>query len=188
MILMLAGLVLWWATHLFPILMADRRGALVARLGEKPYKGLFALVSLGAMAMIVIGYRQADFVTVYTPPGWTIHLNNLLMLVAVFLFGARDAKSSARHYIRHPQLAAVKVWAVAHLLVNGDAASVLLFSGMLAWAVVAMLGSNARDGAWVRPPKGDRAAMIRHLVITLVVFAAIVGIHGPLLGVWPFPR
>ena len=110
------------------------------------------------------------------------------MLIAVFLVGAKDAKSGAKHYIRHPMLAGVKVWALAHLLVNGDLAAMILFGGMLLWAVVAMIGSNRRDGAWERPGKGDRAGLVRHVVITVVVFVVIVAIHGPLLGVSPFPR
>jgi uncharacterized membrane protein len=188
MTLMILGLGLWWASHLFPIYLPDRRADAIARLGEKPYKALFAAVSLAAVAMMVVGFRQADFVEVWSPPGWTVHLNNLLMLLAIFLIGAKSAKSSVKHYIRHPMLAGVKVWALAHLLVNGDRDSILLFVGLLVWAMVAMIGSNRRDGAWVRPAKGDRAGLIRHAIITVVIFAVITVIHGPLLGISPFPH
>ncbi len=188
MTLMILGLGLWWASHLFPVYLADRRASVIARLGVGPYKALFALVSLGAVVLMVVGYRQADFVTVWTPPGWTVHLNNLLMLLALFLMDAKQFKSNARHYIRHPMLTAVKVWAVAHLLVNGDLASILLFGGVLGWAVVAMIGSNRRDGAWERPAKGTMAGLVRHGVFTVVVFAVIVAIHWQLLGVYPFPQ
>ena len=186
MTLLILGLALWWAGHLFPIYAPGARAAAVARLGTGPYKGLFALVALAAIVLMVVGYRQAAFVNLWFPPAWTIHLNNLLMLVSVFLLGARDAKSSARHYIRHPMLWGVAVWAAAHLLVNGDLASVVLFGGLLVWAFVAMAGSNRRDGAWERPPKGDTAGLVRHLVITLAVFAVILGLHW-LLGVRPVP-
>jgi len=188
MAVMILGLALWWASHLFPIYLPGARAAAAARLGEVPHKGLFALISLAAMVLMVRGYRHADFVEVWSPPSWTMHLNNLLMLLAIFLLAAKDIKSSVRHHIRHPMLTAAMVWAFAHLLVNGDAASVLLFSGVLAWAVVAVLGLNARDGDWVRPPRGDRSGMIRHLVATVVVFAVVVGIHWQLLGVNPFPQ
>lgn len=187
MTLLILGLALWSAGHLFPIYAPGARAAAVERLGLGPYKGLFALVALLAIVLMVIGYRQAAFVNLWFPPAWTIHVNNLLMLLAIFLLGARDAKSSAKHYVRHPMLSGVAVWGVAHLLVNGDRASVVLFGALLAWALVAMVGSSARDGAWQRPPKGDTRGLIRHLAITLVVFAVIVGIHGPLLGVRPIP-
>ena len=186
--LLFLGVALWWASHLFPIYMVERRAALIDRLGKGRYRGLFALVSLIAVALMVVGYRQADFVNLWFPPAWTVHLNNLLMLLAVFLVGAKDFNSFVRHRIRHPMLTAVKVWAVAHLLVNGDLASVMLFGGLLIWAVVAMIGSNRRDGAWERPPPGNRAGLIRHVVVAAIVFAVIIGIHGPLLGVWPFPQ
>lgn len=182
------GLALWWASHLFPIYMADRRASVIARVGAGPYKGLFALVAVGAVVLMVTGYRQADFIAVWTPPTWTMHLNNLLMLLAIFLIGAKQAKSSVRHFVRHPMLAGVKVWAFAHLIVNGDLASIVLFGGLLGWAVVAMIGSSARDGAWERPAKGNMAGLIRHGIITVVVFLAIVAIHGPLLGVYTFPQ
>ena len=185
---MILGLALWWASHLFPIYLPGPRTAAITRLGEGPYKGLFALVSLGAVVLMVIGYRQADFVAVWAPPAWTIHLNNLLMLLAIFLMGAKQAKSGVRHFVRHPMLAGVKVWAFAHLLVNGDLASIVLFGGLLGWAVVAMIGSSRRDGAWERPATGGMAGLIRHGIITVVVFAVIVAIHGPLLGVYTFPR
>jgi len=188
MTLMILGLALWWASHLYPIYLPGHRAATLKRLGEKLYKSFFAMVALIAVVLMVSGFRKAGFVEVWTPPGWATHLNNLLMLLAVFLIGAKDAKSSAKHYVRHPMLAAVKVWAVAHLLVNGDLASVVLFGGMLGWAVVAMIGSNRRDGAWERPAKGTTAGLIRHVLITIAVFAVIVAIHGPLLGVYPFPQ
>jgi uncharacterized membrane protein len=188
MTLMILGLALWWATHLYPIYLPDRRAAAIRRLGEKLYKSAFTMFSVAAVAFMVMGFQKAVFIEVWTPPDWTMHLNNLLMLLAVLLMGAKQARSSVKHYIRHPMLAGVKVWAVAHLLVNGDLASVILFGGMLGWAVVAMIGSNRRDGVWERPAKGTMAGLVRHGIITVVVFAVIIGIHGPLLGVYTFPR
>jgi len=188
MTLMILGLGLWWASHLFPIYLPARRAAARRRLGDKLYKSAFTMFSLIALAFMVMGYRQADFVTVWTPPIWTVHLNNLLMLLALFLMDAGKFKSNARHYIRHPMLSAVKIWAAAHLLVNGDLASIVLFGGMMGWAVLAMAGSNRRDGAWERTAKGDMAGLLRHGVFTVLVFLAIVAIHGPLLGVYTFPQ
>jgi uncharacterized membrane protein len=188
MTLMILGLALWWATHLYPIYLPDRRAAVARRLGEKLYKGAFTMFSVSAVAFMVMGYGKVGFVEVWSPPGWTVHLNNLLMLLAFFLIGAKSAKSSAKHFIRHPMLAGVIVWAVAHLLVNGDQAAIILFGGLLGWAVVAMIGSNRRDGVWVRPAKGDRTGLIRHGVITVVVFGVIVAVHWLVLGVYPFPQ
>ena len=83
MILMILGLTLWWATHLYPIYLPGRRAAARKRLGEKLYKGAFSMFSVAALAFMVMGYRKAGFIDVWTPPGWTTHLNNLLMLLAL---------------------------------------------------------------------------------------------------------
>jgi uncharacterized membrane protein len=188
MILMILGLTLWWATHLYPIYLPGRRAAARKRLGEKLYKSAFSMFTVAAVAFMVMGYRKAGYIDVWTPPGWTTHLNNLLMLLAVFVVDAKHFKSSVKHYIRHPMLAGVKLWAFAHLLVNGDLASIILFGGLLGWAVVAMIGSNRRDGEWERPAKGTGAGLVRHVVIAAAIFAAIVSVHWLLLGVYPFPQ
>ncbi len=185
--LLYLGLILWSVVHLFPMMAPGMRASAIARLGEGPYKGLYALASVGTVVMMVLGYQAAPFVAVWTPPGWAVHLNNLLMLVAVLLFGAKHAKSSVRHHLRHPMLLSAIVWAVAHLLVNGDLASLFLFGGILVWALAAIAATNRRDPEWSRPPPGTTAGLVRHILITLVVFAVMTGIHGPLLGVWPFP-
>ncbi len=93
---------------------------------------------------MIVGYRAAPFAAVWTPPAWTVHLNNLLMLVAVAVFGMGMSKGRARAWLRHPMLTAVVIWAVAHLLVNGDLASILMFGGLGA------LGAGG-DGADQRP-------------------------------------
>lgn len=188
MTLMILGLGLWWASHLFPIYLPGPRAGAIARLGEGPYKGVYALVSLAAVVLMVVGFRQADFIAVWNPPSWTVHLNNLLMLLALFVIDAKRFNSSVKHHIRHPMLAGVKIWAFAHLLVNGDLAAIVLFGGLLGWAVVAMIGSNRRDGAWERPAKGTTAGLIRQAAVAAVLFAAITAIHSLLLGVYTFPQ
>ena len=182
------GLALWWAGHLFPIYLPDRRAAILKRLDKRLYKSAFALVAWTAVVLMLKGYQNADLVVVWFSPLWATHLNNLLMLLAIFLFSAKFVKSGVRRHIRHPMLAGVKVWAVAHLLVNGDLASIVLFGGLLGWAVVAMIGSNRRDGAWQRPARGGVAGLVRHGIITVVIFLAIVAVHGLLFGVYTFPQ
>lgn len=187
MTLLVLGLALWWATHLFPIFAPGVRTRLMSRMGETPYKSVFSAVTLGAVALMVVGYRGADWVDVWTPPAWTVHLNNLLMLLAVALMGARNTANWLRAKVRHPMLAGVKTWAAAHLLVNGDLASVVLFGGMLAWAVVALIGTNRRDGKDGTAPAATLAGNLGLLAGTLIVFGIIVFVHT-WLGRWPFPH
>lgn len=187
MTLLIAGLVLWWVGHSVGLVAPGLRRSLVARMGEGPWKGAYAMVALAAVALMVAGYRGAEVVQVWWPPAWGIHLNNLVMLAAVFLLGARHAKGRVKRFVRHPMLMSVALWAIAHLLVRGDLASVVLFGSLGAWACFAMLASNARDGAWVRPEGGTAAGDVRHVLITLAVYAVIVLLHWQVFGYRPFP-
>ena len=184
MTLLILGLLLWCAAHFFKRLAPDAR----ARMGD-PGKGLVALGVLGAVVLMVIGYRGADFIPLWSPPTWMVHVNNLAMLFALWVYGssaAKGAKAWPASKIRHPQLTAVKIWALAHLLVNGDLASVILFGGLLAWAVVSVILINRAEPDWTPPAPAGRATYIRLAVISLVMLAAISAIHI-WLGVWPFP-
>jgi uncharacterized membrane protein len=187
MSLLIAGLLLWSLAHLFKRLFPGARTAMTEALGAGPSKGVFALLLVAATLLLIIGYRGAPLVAVWTPPALGVHLNNLLMLGAVALFGMGNSKGRARAWLRHPMLTGVVVWAVAHLIVNGDLASILLFGGLLAWALAEMALINLREPTWVRPTPGPVSGDIRLAVIALVAYAAIGGIHA-WLGVWPFGR
>lgn len=186
MSLLIAGLVLWAVAHLFKRLFPGLRTALTEAIGAGPSKGLFAVALVAALAMMILGYQRAPFVNVWFPPAWGIHLNNLLMLLSVALFGMGKSRGRARSWLRHPMLTGVVVWAVAHLLVNGDLASVVLFGGLGAWALVNMALINAREPAWERPRPGPASGDARLVAISLAGFAVIAGIHA-WLGYWPFP-
>jgi uncharacterized membrane protein len=186
MILLILGLLLWWATHLVKILAPGQRAAGVARMGEGPWKGLIALLSIAAIILMVIGYRGAELIPVWTPPPWLWHVNNLLMALAVLVFIAGSFASPVRRRIRHPQLTGVKIWTVAHLMVNGDLASIVLFGGLLAWAVVAVIGTSRRDGPRGTLPETTTTGLVAHVAATVALFAVIAWAHG-LLGPWPLP-
>ncbi|SEF70416.1 Uncharacterized membrane protein [Thalassococcus halodurans] len=180
MSLLVIGIALWALAHLFKRLAPDAR----AKLGT-PGRGIVAVLILLGLAFIVLGYRAAPFVSVWTPPSFMVHINNLLMLIAVFVYGMSATTGRLRGKMRHPQLTAVKIWAVAHLLVNGDLASIILFGSMLAWAVAEVVIIN-KNSDWDRPEPGNAKKDVLLVVITLVMFAVITGIHA-WLGVWPFP-
>src|SRR6056297_151718 len=180
MAFLILGLVLWTAGHFFKRLAPDMR----AGMGNAG-KGVAAVIILAGLVLMIIGYRGAEFINLWYPPTWTVHLNNLLMLIAVFVYGMSATRGRLRGKMRHPQLVAVKIWAVAHLLVNGDLASVILFGGMLAWAVLEVIVIN-RTQEWVRPEPGKASKDILLVVITLVLFLVMTAIHN-WLGVWPFP-
>ena len=189
MAILVLGILLWMAIHLLKPAMPERRAALAARYGEGPVKGVAALGLVLSIGLMVIGWQWMfeGGAYVYVPPSWGWHLNNLLMLLAFILLGAGHAKSSIRRFVRHPMLTAVLVWAVAHLIANGELRAVILFSGMFLWAALSILFINRRDGAWVVPPPSPRRTDIIHLVASAVLFLGFALIHPYLFGVSPFP-
>ncbi len=183
---LLIGLALWCGFHLLKRLAPGAYAGIEAKAGAKGARGVIAAGIAAGLLLIVIGYRSSPFIGIYAPPAWTVHLNNLMMLLAVGLFGASHSTGRIGTMFRHPQLLAVSLWAVAHLLVNGDLASILLFGVMLIWAVYSMRLINAQDGPWARRAPGPVKKDIILVVITLVVFGVIAMIHT-LLGYSPFP-
>ncbi len=175
--LLIAGLALWSVAHFFKRLAPEMRAGMDAKLGKTGGKAVMGLVLLAATVMMVKGYKAAPVEPVYHLPDAARYINNLLMIVAVALMGLGKSKGRARTWVRHPMLAGVLVWGFAHLLVNGDVASVVLFGGLAAWAVVSMALINAQEGPWKKPAPGPVSGDIRWLVISAVVFAAIAGLH-----------
>lgn len=176
------GVALWWLGHLFKRIAPGLR----AQLGKKAGRGVVTVVLLAAIALMVIGYRQADPAFLWGLGSWAWHVNNLLMLIAIILLGMGQSKGRMRSWLRHPMLTGVVVWAVAHLLVNGDLPSLILFGGLAVWALAEMAVIGMADGPWQRPEPGPISGDIRLLVICLVVYAGIVLVHWQLLGVKPF--
>lgn len=187
MLILAAGVMIWCLGHLLPSVAPGLRAQLVGWLGEKRYRLLFALDMAIALVLIVWGYGSAEFVQIYDPPQWGRHLNNLLMLIAVYLFAVGGAKGWFAAKFRHPMLLGVLIWAVAHLLANGDQASLLLFGAMGLWAVAEMVAINRRTPDWTPPAPAGVAAEVKLALITLVAFAVLAFIHGWVLGVHPFP-
>jgi uncharacterized membrane protein len=181
MAILILGLLLWVAGHFFKrVLPGVHEG-----LGNGA-KGIAAVVIILGVVLMVIGYRGLASPQVWYPPAFMVHINNLLMILAVYLYAASGVKARLATRMRHPQLTAVKTWAVAHLLVNGDLASIVLFGGLLAWAVAEVIVINRAQRAWTRPAWGGTGAEAKAVVGTVVVFAAISWIHA-WLGYWPFP-
>ncbi len=180
MIWLILGLALWTYFHLMKRITPGLR----ARLGD-PGKGLVALGSIAGIVLMVIGYRAADPTPLWYF-GWAIHLNNLLMVISVVLLGVGNSKSRLRGKMRHPMLTGALIWAVAHLLVNGDVPSLVLFGGLGLWSIASMLLINRDEPAPAPYTEGTVQGDIRLGVISLVVFAVIVALHI-WLGPTPFP-
>ncbi len=179
-LLLIAGVALWSGAHLFKRIAPERRAA----MGDSA-RALVAVLSVLAIVMMTFGYQWTPTVWLWHSPPFLVHVNNLLMLFAIYLFVASAMQTAITMRIRHPQLTAVKTWAVGHLLVKGTLEAVILFGGLLAWAVVSVIMINRAQRHWDRPgPSGwPREAVA--VVVALVATFAVGHIHA-WLGVWPF--
>ncbi len=188
--LMVAGLIVFLGVHSVRVFAEPLRAQAIARLGEKPWKGVYALLSLAGFALLVYGYglaRQSP-VVVWTPPRGMAHLAALLTLVSfIFLVAAYVPGNGIKARLHHPMVLGVKVWALAHLLANGTLADMVLFGAFLLWSVLLFRASRQRDRAQgtVYPP-GRRAATWITLVVGVAAWLvfAFWG-HARLIGVSP---
>jgi len=177
--MLLGGLALFFAAHLVPTL-PKLRARLVGMIGSGAYSGLFALVSLVAVVLIVLGYGQMQGLgrgnpQLWVSPSWTRHATMLLMVPAMILLVAAYVPSRIRTAVRHPMLTAVMLWAFAHLLANGDLASVLLFGSFLAYTLYDRISVGQRAalgplGTAQGSAAGDVAAIGGGLALFALLF------------------
>jgi uncharacterized membrane protein len=183
MTLLITGVCLWAAIHLVPSLAPGLKAAWLGKLGEGPYKGSFALIVLSAMGLIIVGWRSAQPGLVYLPPEALGTVSMALMALAFVLLGASNRATRIGRVVRHPQLSGVLVWAVAHLLANGDSRSLVLFGGFAIWSALEMILISRREGAWNKPEAPGWGAEITGIVISLVVMVAVMWAHPWIAGV-----
>lgn len=187
MILLILGLALWVGVHFLKRLAPNLRARMTAKMGDAS-KGLIAALIFLSIVWMVFGYRSMEFIPVWNPPSFFGHINNLVMVVALYTYGAggpKGAKVWLGTKIRHPQLVGFSIWAIAHLLANGDLASIILFGTMLVWAQISILLINRAEGDWIVPKRAPANKEGVLIVITLSLFLVIAALHN-WLGVSPF--
>jgi uncharacterized membrane protein len=189
MLVLVLGIIVFLGAHTLTT-FRETRTRLVERLGIGPYKGLYSLVSLAGFVLIVWGfarYRAEAWVQLWTPPEGMRHLTVALMWFAfVALACANPAPGRIRGWLRHPMLVAVKIWALAHLLANGDAGGMLLFISFLAWAVFDRIAVKRRGDAGASRLNAFTGADAVDLAIGTVAYGAMILLHPYLIGVAVF--
>lgn len=191
MALLIAGLVVFLASHSVGIAAPEWRTRQIARMGIGPWKLAYAAISFAGLLLIIWGYgaARASPAVVWTTPVWSRHAAALLSIVGFVLIAAAYVpQTKMKAAIGHPMTAGVALWALGHLLGNGRLSAVLLFGAFLVWAVVTFATRRARDrAAGTVHPAGslarDAIAVVAGVVAALV-FALL--LHGPLIGVRPF--
>jgi uncharacterized membrane protein len=186
MLILFIGIVVFLGVHSLTT-FRETRTRLIERLGLWPFKSIYSLVSLAGFALIVWGfsrYRAEGLITLWTPPAWTRHLTMLLMWFAfVALACMNPAPGKIRGWLRHPMLVAIKIWALAHLLANGDAGGLLLFGSFLAWAVFDRIAVKRRGDMGAPRIAPFTRADATALGVGTLAYVAMIFLHPVLIGV-----
>jgi uncharacterized membrane protein len=189
MTLLIIGIIVFLGLHLLPTVSGSRQ-KLVTRLGENGYKMLFSLLSVAGFVLLVYGFAKAPVIQVWSPPGWTRWVAIVLMLPAFILLVAAYVPGRIKERLKHPFLVSIKTWAFAHLIANGDLASIILFGSFLAYAVYDRITLKGRkptaivEVAGSGPPRNDVIAVVLGTSL-YVVF--LVWLHPLLIGTSPLP-
>jgi uncharacterized membrane protein len=186
MVVLILGIVVFVAAHGFST-FREARAQAIGLVGLGVFKTLHALVSLIGLVLIVWGfhlYRQTGWIQLWTPAPWTRHAAMLLMWFAfVALACSNPAPGRIRGWLRHPMLVAVKIWALAHLLANGDFGGVVLFGSLLAWAVYDRIAVKRRGDAGAPRLAAFTRADAIDLAVGTVLYGAMLVLHPYVIGV-----
>jgi uncharacterized membrane protein len=188
---LVAGLALFLGVHCVRIVADGWRSAQIRRIGERKWKGIYALLSALGFVLLVWGYGQArlDPVVLWNPPLWMRHVAALLTLPAFVLVVAGNMRGTRmKAALGHPMVLGVKLWAFAHLIANGTLAAAVLFGSFLVWAIVDFASLRRRDSALgtVYPPGSLRRDALASAIGVAAWIAFAFWLHGLLFGVRPF--
>jgi len=189
MLVMVLGLIVFFAIHIVPT-NAELKNGLVARFGPTGYKGIFGVISLIGLALIVLGFHKLQLhpgknPILWDPPTWTRHIAMPLMLLSMISLAAAYIPSHIHAMLKHPLLVAIKFWALAHLLANGDLASLLLFGSFLAFAVYDRISVKRRgdlgplgkgSGPWINDVIVVAIGVALYAVIVFYLHELVIGV------------
>lgn len=184
MTLLIIGIIVFLGVHLLPT-WGSVRADLHARLGANGYKALFSLASILGFVLLVWGFATAPVIEVWSPPGWTRYVAIVLMLPAFIFLVAAYLPGQIKAKLKHPFLIAIKTWALAHLIANGDLASILLFGSFLAYAVydrIALKGRQPTGLVEVRGPGSRRNDATAVALGTALYLVFMIWLHPLLIG------
>lgn len=191
MAILVLGIIIFLGMHLVRVVAPGFRAGIIESRGKGTWMGLYTIVSLVGLCLIIYGFGQARGETgmLYDPPIFLRHIALLLMLVAFIVLAAGFLPAGRIAVaVKHPQVLSIKIWALAHLLANGETSSVLLFGSFLAWAVILRISLKRREraGEKVLPVFRSTRNDVLAVLIGLVAFVLFVWkLHELLIGVQP---
>jgi len=186
--ILIAGLIIFFATHSISIINEPWRNRMVQRIGKIPWQGIYSVLAITGFVLIIQGYgiaRQSP-VILYTLPPSLRYITLLAMFFVFVLLFATYLPGKFRDTVKHPMLLAVKIWAFSHLLVNGTLADVVLFGSFLVWAIVDRISMKHRVQRPVTPIESSGFNDAIALILGLVMYGVfMLWLHVRLIGVAP---
>ena len=181
---LILGLVIFFGIHI--LTATPLRTAIVGAIGEKPYKGIFSLISLAGFGLMIWGFGMSRYgpdsaIIVFNPPAWGPMVTPIFVFVALVLIGSSHGKSHIRKMVKQPMSVGVGIWALGHLFSNGNMNEVLLFGSFVAYAIFDVLICTMKGKVKTFEPtvKSD----IKAIVIGGIIFATVLFFHYNLFGV-----
>jgi uncharacterized membrane protein len=184
LLVLVLGLVLFLGPHVF-VTMRDQRAEVIKRGGEWSYKGLFAILTIVGLYLTGKGfgmYYDAGPIEIWSPPSWTRYITQALVWPAAIFVTAAYLPGDIKRTLKHPMLVGVKLWAVAHLISNGDLGGIILFGAVLAWAVYDRISLKRRSDPGGPPiPVGGRRNDIAAVIVGTILYLALGLVFHPLV-------
>ena len=183
-----AGIAVFFGVHLLPSCRLLRE-KLIGAIGELPYKGVFAVLSLAGLALIIKGMSEAPYIAVWEPPPSAKMATAIFMVPALVLLVAANFNTNIKRIVRHPMSLGVLLWSLSHLLANGDLAALFLFGGFALFSLYDMRSANRRTAAPAAPDSIKTGSIKVDLlagVIGMTAYFLLVVFHGSLFGVAVF--
>ena len=183
MFVLTLGLVLWAAVHFVPSIGQPIKRGWIELLGQRGYTISFSIIVIISLLLIVLGWRSTTPTQLYALPDFVKPIAIVLMVIAFVLFGAAKHPTRIKRFVRHPQLVSIIVWSIAHLLLNGDSRSVLLFGWFGCWAILEIIAINRRDGEWIKAQAPSWGQEAKGFAISLVILIVAAAAHPFIAGV-----
>jgi uncharacterized membrane protein len=179
MFFLILGVALFFAMHMVP--STSIKAAMVTRLGVMPYKGVFSVISIVAVALIVYGLGEASFQALWTPPVWARSLLISIMPIVSILWVVAEIKNNLKRLVRHPMLIAMVIWGAGHMIANGDLATTLVFASFASFSLLNIFMVNAR-GTYKAPEPVSMLWDVAAILIGLALYGLLFYFHGSFTG------
>lgn len=186
--LLVIGVLAFSGLHLVKGVSPGTRDNIAKKIGENPFKGVFSIALVLSIVAMVFGWQATEPQTLYEAPAWAHPVTSLLVLISFIFFAASHGKSNIKRLVRHPMLTGVVLWAIGHLLINGDDRSLVLFGGLGIWAVLEIIVISKRDSPYKPPKAVPLTREIIPVIAGIVVYVVFILLHPILFGVSPLPQ